>query len=116
MPGLDWPTHPNLGSGHWPARNAESIRDLGPALPMNDRARVVAIALAQAKADSDSFRGLKSPVGMESSARPGRRSVEPNKSFRTSKQGTVHIPEPRWAGPSRSDPRPGRFDQGRVDG
>ena len=41
--------------------NAEAIRDLGPALPMNDRARVVAIALAQAKAGSDALRTLEKP-------------------------------------------------------
>jgi hypothetical protein len=41
--------------------SAESIRELGPALPMSDRARVVAIALAQARANSDSLRGFKPP-------------------------------------------------------
>ena len=41
--------------------SAEAIRELGPALPVSDRARVVAIALAQAKASRDALRGLERP-------------------------------------------------------
>ena len=41
--------------------SAEGIRELGPALPVSDRARVVAIALAQAKASRDALRGLERP-------------------------------------------------------
>ena len=41
--------------------SAEAIRELGPALPMSDRARVVAIALAQAKTSRDAVRALERP-------------------------------------------------------
>jgi len=39
--------------------DAEATRELGPALPMSDRARLVAIALAQTKASRDALRGLE---------------------------------------------------------
>ena len=41
--------------------DAEGIRELGPALPISDKARVVAIAFAQAKAGRDTLRGLQPP-------------------------------------------------------
>ena len=41
--------------------DAEAIRELGTALPLSDKARVVAIALAQAKASSDAVKGLEPP-------------------------------------------------------
>ena len=39
--------------------DAEAVRELGPALPMSDRARVVAIALAQSEGSRDALRGLE---------------------------------------------------------
>ena len=41
--------------------DAEAIRQLGTALPLSDKTRVVAIALAQAKASSDAVKGLEPP-------------------------------------------------------
>ncbi len=41
--------------------DAEAIREVGPALPMSDRARIVAIALAQAEASRHAVRGLERP-------------------------------------------------------
>ena len=40
---------------------AQAIRERGPGLPMSDRARVVAIALAQAEASRHAVRGLQRP-------------------------------------------------------
>jgi len=53
--------------------SAAAIRELGPVLPMSDRARVVAIALAQAEASRDSVRGLqRPPAGWRAGRGPGR--------------------------------------------
>ena len=41
----------------------EAIRQVGPALPVGDGARVVAIALAQAKSSSDAVKGVGPPRG-----------------------------------------------------
>ena len=41
--------------------DANAIRELGPALPVSDRARLVAIALAQMKTSRDAVKGLERP-------------------------------------------------------
>ena len=52
--------------------DAEAIRELGPALPMSDPARVVAIALAQTKSSRDALKGLeRTGSGSRAGARHG---------------------------------------------
>ena len=83
--------------------SAEAIRELGPALPVSDRARVVAIALAQAKASRHALRASSNGLrGLESWARPGPPSLGPSSTCRTCKPATVPTPAPRPAGPSRT--------------